>query len=174
MYLFFLLNSGDDLMKRLLVLSLMLLGMLFIAPAWSHHPAQGIVSDDIWQMVDDLLEEADSPHLTIDFDDVMDSMAVAAVPGGGENCSGNTDCGGRLLLVTSIVVPTIYADDYLIYVDFAVADTNRVPSGQTRSDTALKLAVVVEDLDDDLTQISVYEPIGSGESQDDLMPKRGN
>lgn len=161
-------------MKRLMILSLMFLGILFIAPAWSHHPAEGIVSDDIWQMVDGLLEEADSPHLTIDFDDVMDSMAVAAVPGGGENCTGNIGCGGRLLLVTSIVVPSIYVEDYLIYIDFAVADSNRVPSGQTRSDTALKLAIVTEDLDGDLTEISLYEPIGSGESQDDLMPKRGD
>lgn len=161
-------------MKQLLILSLILLGMLFIAPAWSHHAAEGIVSDDIWQMVDDLLEEADSPHLTIDFDDVMDSMAVVSVPGGGENCSGSNDCGGRLLLVSSIVVPTIYADEYLIYVDFAVADRNRVPSGQTRSDTALKLAVVTEDLDNDLTEISVYEPIGSGKSQYNLVPKGSN
>ena len=121
-----------------------------------------------------MLEEADSPHLTIDFDDVMDSMGVIAMPGGGDNCNGGSDCGGRLLLVTSIVVPSIYADDYLIYIDFAVADRNRVPAGQTRSDRALKLAIVTEELDGDLTEISLYEPIGSGESQDDLMPKRGN
>lgn len=160
-------------MKQLMILSLMFLGILFIAPTWAHHPAQGIVSDDIWQMIDGLLEDADSPHLTIDFDDVMDSMGVANVPGGGDNCSGNDGCGGRLLLVTSIVVPTAYVDDYMIYIDFAVADWNRVPSGNTGSGTALTLEVVIEDLEGDLTEIAMYEPIGSGESQDDLTPKKG-
>lgn len=160
-------------MKRLMILSLMFLGMLYIAPAWSHHPAEGIVSDDIWQMIDGLLEDADSPHLTIDFDDVMDSMGVATAPGGGENCNGNSDCGGRLLLVTRIVVPTLYVDDYMIYIDFAVADTNRFPSGVTSSGTALTVEVVVEDLDDGLTEISLYEPIGSGQSLDDPASKKG-
>lgn len=161
-------------MKRLMILSLVFLGIAFIAPAWSHHPAEGIVSDDIWQMIDGMLAEADSPHLTLDFDDVMDSMGVVNVPGGGEDCSGNTDCGGRMLLVTSIVVPTVYADEYLVYVDVAVADSNRVPSGKTDSGTALIMDVVVEDLEEGLTEISLYEPIGSGQSQDDMTPKKGN
>ena len=160
-------------MKRLMILSLLFLGALYIAPAFSHHPAQGIVSDDIWQMIDGLLEDADSPHLSIDFDDVMDSMGVAEVPGAGNDCSGDDDCGGRMLLVTSIVVPTQYVDEYLIYVDFAVADANRAPSGNTSSGTAYTLEVAVEDLDDDLTEIALYEPIGSGQSQDDMVPKRG-
>ena len=160
-------------MKRLMTLSLLFLGVLYIAPAFSHHPAQGIVSDDIWQMIDGLLEDADSPHLSIDFDDVMDSMGVAEGPGAGNDCSGNDDCGGRMLLVTSIVVPTQYVDEYLIYVDFAVADANRAPSGNTSSGTAYTLEVAVEDLDDGLTEIALYEPIGSGESQDDMVPKKG-
>lgn len=160
-------------MKRLMILSLLFLGALYIAPAFSHHPAEGIVSDDIWQMIDGLLEDADSPHLSIDFDDVMDSMGVAEVPGAGNDCSGDDDCGGRMLLVTSIVVPTQYVDEYLIYVDFAVADANRAPSGNTSSGTAYTLDVAVEDLDDDLTEIALYEPIGSGQSQDDMVPKRG-
>lgn len=160
-------------MKRLMILSLLFLGALYIAPAFSHHPAEGIVSDDIWQNIDDMLEEADSPHLNIDFDDVMDSMGVAEVPGAGNDCSGNDECGGRMLLVTSIVVPTIYADDYLIYIDFAVADANRVPSGNTDSGTAYTLEVDVEILDGDLTEIALYEPIGSGQSQDDMVPKKG-
>ena len=160
-------------MKRLVILSLLFLGVLFIAPALAHHPAQGIVSDDIRQMVDGLLEDADSPHLTMDFDDVMDSMGIASVPGGGSDCSGDIDCGGRLLLVTSIVVPTVYVEDYLIYIDFAVADSNRAPSGNVSSGTALILDVVTEDLEGDLTEISLYEPIGSGESQDDMTPKQG-
>jgi len=161
-------------MKRFMILTLMFLGMLFAAPVWSHHAAEGIVSDDIWQMIDGLLEDADSPHLSIDFDDVMDSMGIAAAPGGGDDCAGNNDCGGRLLLVTSIVVPTIYVEDYMIYIDFAVADRNRVPAGKTSSGTALNLEIVIEDLPDGLTEISLYEPIGSGQSQVDFTPKQGN
>ena len=160
-------------MKRLMILSLLFLGALYMSPAFSHHPAQGIVSDDIWQMIDGLLDDADSPHLSIDFDDVMDSMGVAEVPGAGNDCSGNDDCGGRMLLVTSIVVPTQYVDEYLIYVDFAVADANRAPSGNTSSGTAYTLEVAVEDLDGDLTEIALYEPVGSGQSQDDMVPKKG-
>lgn len=160
-------------MKRLMILTLIFLGILFVAPAWSHHPAEGIVSDDIWQMIDGLLEDADSPHLYIDFDDVMDSMGVAEVPGAGNDCSGDADCGGRMLLVTSIVVPTVYADEYLIYVDFAVADANRVPSGNTVSGTAYILEVDVEVLEGDLTEIALYEPIGSRQSLDDVTPGKG-
>jgi hypothetical protein len=160
-------------MKRFLILALITLGVLAAAPAWSHHAAEGIVSDDIWQMIDGLLEDADSPHLSIDFDDVMDSMGVAAVPGGGDDCSGDNDCGGRLVLVTSIVVPTEYVDEYMIYIDFAVSDTNRVPSGNTTSGTALRLEIVIEDLDEGWTEISLLEPIGTGQPLDNLGPQPG-
>ena len=160
-------------MKRFLILALMTLGVLAAAPAWSHHAAEGIVSDDIWQMIDGLLEDADSPHLNIDFDDVMDSMGVAAVTGGGENCSGDDECGGRLLLVTSIVVPTEYVDEYMIYIDFAVSDRNRVPSGKTSSGTALTLDIEIMDLDDGWTEISLLEPIGTGQPMDNLGVQPG-
>ena len=157
-------------MKRYLILALMALGILAAAPAWSHHAAEGIVSDDIWQMIDGLLEDANSPHLNIDFDDVMDSMGVASVGGFGDSCSGNNDCGGRLLLVTSVTVPTEYVDEYMIYIDFAVSDRNRVPSGKTSSGTALKLKIVIDDLDDGWTEISLLEPIGNGQPLDSLVP----
>ncbi len=160
-------------MKRLTILALMFLGLLAAAPVWSHHAAEGIVSDDIWQMIDGLLEDADSPHLNIDFDDVMDSMSVAAVPGGGDNCTGDSDCSGRLLLVTSIVVPTGYLDEYMIYIDFAVSDRNRVPSGKTSSETALSLETVIVDLEDGWSEISLLEPIGTGQPLDDLSSQQG-
>lgn len=152
-------------MKRLMILSLVFLGVLLVAPAFSHHAAEGIVSDDIWQRIDSMLEEADSPHLNIDFDNVMDSMGVVERPGGGEYCSGNNDCGGGLLLETSIVVLTEDADEYLAAIDIVVADSNRAPSGKVSSGRAPTLEVIVEVLDDDWTQIFLYEPIGSGQSQ---------
>jgi len=157
-------------MKRLMILSLMFLGVAFIAPVWSHHPAEGIVSDDIWQMVNDNLIEAGSPHLTIDFDNIMDSMGVA-------DCSGSTDCGGRVLLVTSIVVETADLQVYLDEIDAASADLaiNRIPSGKTSSEMAATFEVVTEDLSNGMTIISIYEPVGSGDSQidPDFAPKNG-
>jgi hypothetical protein len=147
-------------MKHLVKCSALFLGLVLATLSWAHHPAEGIVSDDIWNMVDELLEG--SPHLTIDFDDIMGSMGVV------------TDPDGDISLVTSIVVDTDDVMDYLIYIDFAVADMNRVPSGRTDSGTASTMVVETTDLDNDLTEIAIYEPVGAGESQDDMLPKKGN
>lgn len=157
-------------MKRFLIPGLMLLGVLFAAPAWSHHAAEGIVSDDIWQMIDDLLEAADSPHLNIDFDAIMDSMAVGTAPGGSDNCSGDADCSGRMFLLTSIEVPTGYVDEYMEYIEPVLEVWNRVPSGKASSGTALTLDVEVVDLGDGWTEISLLEPIGTGQPTDSLAP----
>ena len=54
-------------MKNLLAALLVSTAFLFSTNSFSHHAAEGIVSDDIWQMVDDLLEAADSPHLDMEF-----------------------------------------------------------------------------------------------------------
>jgi len=159
-------------MKRVMIFTLMFLAIMFTAPAWSHHPAEGIVSDDIWQMVNDNLVEAGSPHLTIDMSDIMDSMGTVDVPSSGNDCSGNADCGGRVLLVTSIIVePT----DFQTYMD-AIEDVtiNRLPAGNMTSDKAFAFEIVTEDLIDGRIMISIFEPVGSGESQDDLTPKKGN
>jgi hypothetical protein len=42
------------------------------------------------------------------------------------------------------------------------------------SDKALAFEIVTEDLTDGRIMISIFEPVGSGESQDDLTPKKGN
>lgn len=133
------------------------LGLALSSPVMAHHAAEGIVSDDIWQMIDDMLEAADSPHLNLDFDEVMGSMAVTSVGAGG----------GDMALVTSITVRTEDADEYLIYVDMAVEAVQRVPQGAVEADPASGLFVEVVDLGTGFTEISVYEPIGSGESQDE-------
>jgi hypothetical protein len=157
-------------MKRFLIPGLMLLGVLFAAPAWSHHAAEGIVSDDIWQMIDDLLEAADSPHLNIDFDAIMDSMAVGTAPGGSDNCSGDADCSGRMFLLTSIDVPTEYVEEYMEYIEPVLEVWNRVPSGKTSSGTALIFELEIVDLGDGWTEISLLEPIGTGQPTDSLVP----
>lgn len=159
-------------MKRFVLSGLMFLGLLFAAPVWSHHAAEGIVSDDIWQMIDNLLEEADSPHLNIDFDNIMESMAVVPEPGGNSDCNGSADCSGRLYLVTDVEVPTADVDAYLEYIYIALDETdwNRVPSGRENSGTALALEIEVVDLLDGWTEISLLEPIGTGQPLDNLVP----
>lgn len=35
--------------------------------AFAHHPAQAIVDAETWLMIDENLQEVDSPHLDMDF-----------------------------------------------------------------------------------------------------------
>jgi hypothetical protein len=35
--------------------------------AFAHHPAEDIIDEDTWLMIDANMEEADSPHLDLDF-----------------------------------------------------------------------------------------------------------
>lgn len=142
-------------LKRLLTTAVV--AMAISSPVMAHHAAEGIVSDDIWLMIDDMLAAADSPHLNLDFDDVMGSMAVTSVGG----------TGGDMALVTTITVRTEDADEYMVYVDTAVDAAQRVPQGSTAANPASGLFVEVVDLENGFTEITLYEPIGSGESQDD-------
>jgi len=138
-------------MKRLITASLISLGMLLTTPVWSHHAAEGIVSEEIWNAVDAILQT--TPHGALDFTAIQDSMAVT------------TDL-GYLALVSRVVVDTDDADEYMTYILSVVTTLNRFPSGSTTSDTADKLEVVRDDLGDGTTVISVYEPIGMGNSQE--------
>lgn len=140
-------------MKKIVICSALLLTVLLSAPAWSHHAAQGIVSDEIWQMVDDLLEAADSPHLNIDFENVMESMGVH---------EGND---GRPSLVTSIVVYAFELEDYLVAIEAAIIDLNRFPSGTLDSGRAATVWYEVIDLGDGSFEILLYEPLGVGNTQ---------
>jgi len=162
-------------MRKLMLASAVFFSMLFIAPVWSHHPAEGIVSDEIWDMVDTLLDG--TPHLSIDFDNVMDSMGV------------DSDSEGNLYLTTTIVVYTIDAPDPEALIDmvvetinFSVMGSNKVPSGSTDSGTASTAfvttePVVVQSVDPEfsvitVTEITLWEPVGEGKSQDGMDPKK--
>lgn len=39
--------------------------------ALAHHPAQEIIDAETWLMIDENLQEADSPHLDLDFSRTM-------------------------------------------------------------------------------------------------------
>ena len=142
-------------MKRLMILSLMFLGIFFIAPVWSHHMAEGIISDDIWQMVDQQLEESNSLH-NITIDQVMDSMAVT------------NDDSGNVVLVTSYMVETSALDEYMEAFDIVLDGFNGISSGSSNRNSGRDSAldIEVDQLDNGMTVITIYEPVGSGESQE--------
>ncbi|WP_291011371.1 hypothetical protein [Hydrogenophaga sp.] len=58
--------------------------------AFAHHPAEAIIDADTWGMIDQNLQDADSPHLDLDFD-TMGSASTDANTGGG---SGSGSGGG--------------------------------------------------------------------------------
>ncbi len=120
-------------MKNFLMGSAILCAVFFAIPVWSHHAAEGIVTDEIWQMVDELLGDADSPHLNLDFDDM-----------------------GMPLLVTSFEVYTEDVDYYVSAVTVGLDDLQRGES---------TIFMVTEEIEAGVTEIRIYEPIGSGRSQ---------
>jgi hypothetical protein len=153
-------------MRKLLIASAVLLSVLLVAPAWSHHPAEGIVSDDIWNSINDQLILMDSPHLTIDFSDIMDSMGVGPDPD------------GNVTLQTSIVVDTLDVPTYMDAINVVFDQVNRVPSGETSSGKAAVLSVTQTELlsantlEPVMTVITIFEPVGMGNSQDGTDPRK--
>ena len=83
-----------------------LLYVIFATSASAHRATFGIISDDIWNMIDDNLTLVDSPHRSIDFDDVTGSMRVMEDPDD-----------GSMIMVTSITVRDEDADDYMAVIE---------------------------------------------------------
>jgi hypothetical protein len=166
MYLHFCLIKEKYLMKRTISWCIALFALMFLAPVWSHHPAEGIISDDVWQMIDENLQDADSPHLNIDFDDVMGSMRV----------SEDSDR-GSLFLVTSATVPIEDLDEYVVVIEEVLAGMDEVgqaPSGLSNNGKANTLSYEVIDLEDGFVEILLYEPIGAVKSQLPSNPGKGS
>jgi hypothetical protein len=155
-------------MKSTVMISALLLGSLLAGPAWSHHAAEGIVSDEIWQMIDDNLQAVDSPHLDIDFTDIMGSMSVF-------------DAGdGDLYLMTSVPAYPLDVDDCELALleaeelaAQALLDANQIPSGNTDSGNASVAWFEVVKLTNCEIEILLFEPIGSGNSQTGENPGSG-
>ena len=57
--------------------------------AFAHHPAEAIIDADTWAMIDQNLEDADSPHLDMDMDDMGSASDTGAGSGGGSGDSGS-------------------------------------------------------------------------------------
>ena len=64
--------------------------LLASVSAFAHHPAEAIIDADTWAMIDQNLQEADSPHLDLD----LDTMG-SATTGAGTSGAGTSGAGGR-------------------------------------------------------------------------------
>jgi len=65
-------------MKKLSATLMIASAALFAGQAMAHHPAADIISDDVWERINDQLEAADSPHLDMDFT-MMDNTILTSV-----------------------------------------------------------------------------------------------
>lgn len=61
--------------------------------AFAHHPAEAIIDADTWAMIDQNLQDADSPHLDLDLD-AMGSARGASAGGGSGGSSGGGSASG--------------------------------------------------------------------------------
>lgn len=64
--------------------------LLASASAFAHHPVEDVIDPDTWAMIDQNLEDADSPHLDLDFD----TMGSASTSGSGSGSGGGGTSGG--------------------------------------------------------------------------------
>lgn len=117
-------------MKKLFASLVLFAGISFATAVSAHHMAEGIISDDLWQMIDDMLEAADSPHLDIDF-----TMMGSAV-------------------VTTVEVDTMYVTDVLAAV--ASVNSGRLLVATQESGDGLTTVIIVEPVGAGESQI-VYQ-----------------
>jgi hypothetical protein len=161
-------------MKRMMKFDLALFFAIFVVPVWAHHAAEGIVSDEIWAMIDGNLEAVDSPHLDLTLDDimnsVMESMDVGACP---------ADSNGDMCLSTELDIYTFETEAYqeaidMLYIDLADSQStiNQIPSGQTTGQRAALLEYEIVDNLDDTSTVIFYEPVGSGVIDIDSDPPK--
>ncbi len=64
--------------------------LLASASAFAHHPAEAIIDPDTWAMIDQNLQDADSPHRDLD----LDTMGSASASGAGSGGGGGSSAGG--------------------------------------------------------------------------------
>jgi hypothetical protein len=148
-------------MKLRTLLGMTLVGVMLTTPAWAHHAAEGIISDEMWEDINDRLVAAESPHLVI-FEDIMGSMRID-----------EADEGGSMFLVSSITVDEADCDYYVGVIqgvlDDVELDWTHDPNGDTNgaySNTFMPVLYEDENGDsciceDDECTIALWEPIGS-------------
>lgn len=61
--------------------------------AFAHHPAEAIIDADTWAMIDQNLQDADSPHLDMDMDDMGAASDTGTGVGSGRSSGGGSGRG---------------------------------------------------------------------------------
>jgi hypothetical protein len=137
-------------MKRAAFITAVFLGAIILT--WAGRPlaAQGIASDEIWQLADSLLHERGSPHLNIDFNEVMGRMSIVS------------DDEGNLYLMTNIVVYPHEVDAYATAVEEALAAAHRFALASGRSGMVAFAEYEIVEVDNDSVEILLYEALGAG------------
>lgn len=132
-------------MKKLIIIIAMCFVAMLPVSVWSHPASEGKVSDEIWLMVDQLLVEANSPHLLI---------SLIVVP----------EAIGRTTEISVLFYQPDLPDGYL---DKFVADVTEGTAAITRlnekrfnnADSEVSVRVVDGELDDTVLVI-VTEQVG--------------
>ena len=114
---------------KILLPGVVLLGSLCAPVLWAHHAAEGIISDDIWNMIDDNLLEADSPHIYFD----------PANPGNLMELDVDDETNRAVIVSTGIIEFTddVLMDDAAGFIetefspvfDTTMSDMNSIPTG---------------------------------------------
>jgi len=148
-------------MKWKTTLGITLAGVMLVTAAWTHHAAEGIISDEIWVEIDERLDLADSPHLII-FEDIMGSMRIDEAAEG-----------GSMFLISSITVGEDVCDDYVNEIQGVLDDEELewVHGSNCDDDSAYHntfMPVIYEDesgesciCENGECTIALWEPIGS-------------
>jgi len=140
-------------MQRTAFCACLLLAFIALESAWKPLAAQGIVTDEIWQLADSLLHDAGRPQLNIDLNEVMGRMSITE------------DGDGNLYLMTSIVVYPQEVDAYAAAIEKALIASNALASGNASGRTVAIADYEIVMLDKNSVEILLYEALGAGNSQ---------
>jgi hypothetical protein len=89
-FLLFFLKETD--MKKV-IQAAVVASLLASLSAFAHHPAEAIIDADTWAMIDQNLQDADSPHLDLDFDAMGSASGTSVGLGSGSVSSGGSRSG---------------------------------------------------------------------------------
>jgi len=145
-------------MKNLLAVAGVVFCLTLAIPAFAHHPADGIVSDDIYEMIELNLEG--TPHLDLEFDtmgsgnDMIGAITVT-VPAGDDPDPDVLDEAGVLEIISEALVG-----------DMAWAGATGDEMGKRQ--TSLRVDISEPD-EEGMVTITIYENIGNSDSQQDEL-----
>lgn len=137
-------------MKKLIIIIAMYFVAMLPVSVWSHDAAEGIVSDEIWLMVDQLLVKSNSPHLLIN---------LAVVP---ESTGRTTEIS---VLFYQPDLPDGYLAEFVADVTKGIATITRLNEARSSNvNSEIDVRVVDGELDDTVLVV-ITEQVGVGKSQ---------